>query len=55
MNGHQVILLIQDLQKRVTELEQELINIREGIQPDKVQTDGKEKRQRNPRSNRGES
>lgn len=55
MNGHQVIQIIQDLQNRVTKLEQQIISIREGMQPDKVQTDGKEKRQRNPRSNRGES
>ena len=54
MNGHQVIQLIQDLQKRVTELEQQIINIREDIQPLKVQTDGT-KRPRNTRSNRGES
>ena len=39
MNGHQVLELIRDLQKRVSELEIALGNIREGIpKPETVLT-----------------
>ena len=39
MNGHQVVLLIQQLQKQVAELQIEVGNLREEIpKPNKVQT-----------------